>query len=116
MLSEQGLAEIAKSPPGEQIAYLIVERTRLLEEIEKHRSNSRTDDGKNSNIEQQLEQERAEFEQELNQQRESDKILRDQLKHEHEEEISALIEENGKLEDDLQDAEMRVTEACINKI
>lgn len=56
MLSEQGLAEIAKSPPGEQIAYLIVERTRLLEEIEKHRSNSRTDDGKNSNIEQQLEQ------------------------------------------------------------
>ncbi|XP_055865056.1 putative leucine-rich repeat-containing protein DDB_G0290503 isoform X3 [Biomphalaria glabrata] len=117
MLSEQGLAEIAKSPPGEQIAYLIVERTRLLEEIEKHRSNSRTDDGKNSNIKQQLEQERAEFEQELNQQRESDKILRDQLKHEHEEEISALIEENGKLEDDLQDAEMRISQlkAELNK-
>ncbi|KAH9492500.1 hypothetical protein Btru_025998, partial [Bulinus truncatus] len=110
MLTEQGLTEIANSSPGEQIAYLIVDRTKLLEEVEKLKRTSSSSDGQSSNIEQILEQERADFEQELNQQRESAKILREQLKQEHEEEISALIEENGKLEEDLQNAEMRLSQ------
>ena len=34
--------------------------------------------------------------------------MREQLKQEHEEEINALMEENSKLEEDLQKAEMMV--------
>ena len=53
-------------------------------------------------------QERQEFEQELNQQRESSSMMKDQLRKEHEEEISALMDENSKLEEELQEAKRKV--------
>ena len=34
MLVQQGLAEIAEATPSEQVAYLLVERARLLDELE----------------------------------------------------------------------------------
>lgn len=34
MLTQQGLAEIAMATPSEQVAYLLVERARLLDELE----------------------------------------------------------------------------------
>lgn len=34
MLEQEGLSEIAHSSPSEQIAYLLVERTALLEKLE----------------------------------------------------------------------------------
>ena len=53
-------------------------------------------------------QERQEFEQELCQQRESSNLMKDQLRKEHEEEISALMDENSKLEEELQEAKRKV--------
>ncbi|RUS85459.1 hypothetical protein EGW08_006792 [Elysia chlorotica] len=124
MLTQQGLAEISDATQSEQIAYLLVERARLLDELEEHNSNNSNSnnnsttasphntDGRSSETElkQILEQERGDFEEELKEQRESAKMMREQLKQEHEEEINALMEENSKLEDDLQKAEMMVSQ------
>ena len=40
MLTQQGLAEISDATQSEQIAYLLVERARLLDELEEHNSNN----------------------------------------------------------------------------
>ncbi|XP_035826356.1 trichohyalin [Aplysia californica] len=134
MLTQQGLAEISDATQSEQIAYLLVERARLLDELEEHNnSNSNNNSNNNSNsnnpspnvdgrssemeLKQILEQERGDFEEELSQQRESAIMMKEQLKQEHEEEINALMEENSKLEEDLQKAEMMVSQlkAELNK-
>merc|ERR1712154_326718 len=68
-------------------------------------------------LKQVLEQERADFEEELRRQRDRATQVRETLKQEHEEEINALMEENSKLEEDLQKAEMMVSQlkAELNK-
>ncbi|XP_059167417.1 myosin-6-like [Physella acuta] len=117
MLTQQGLAEITSTSSGEQIAYLLVERAQLLERLEEKRhtpgpTSPETEDGRSSETELKriLERERSDLEEELSKQRESAKILSQQLQKEHEEEISALIEENSKLEEDLQNAEMMISQ------
>ena len=69
MLLQQGLDDIALSSTSEQIAYLLVERARLMDELEAEQSQIQIDtpDGAMSaaQIYRLLEQERTDFEQEL---------------------------------------------------
>lgn len=140
MLIQQGLEEIASVSTSEQIAFLLVERARLLDELEAEQNRTMTpsvnsaltdttcpqtpglstpgintpgpsEDGRMSAVEfeQTLERERTQFEDELNQSRESIKKLKERLKQEHEEEINALMEENNKLEDDYEEAKSKVS-------
>nr|XP_022337051.1 trichohyalin-like isoform X2 [Crassostrea virginica] len=139
MLIQQGLEEIASVSTSEQIAFLLVERARLLDELEAEQNRTMTpsvnsaltdttcpqtpglstpgintpgpsEDGRMSAVEfeQTLERERTQFEDELNQSRESIKKLKERLKQEHEEEINALMEENNKLEDDYEEAKSKL--------
>uniref|UniRef100_A0A8W8KG47 Uncharacterized protein n=1 Tax=Magallana gigas TaxID=29159 RepID=A0A8W8KG47_MAGGI len=139
MLVQQGLDEIANVSTSEQIAFLLVERARLLDELEAEQNRTMTpsvnstmtettcpqtpglstpgintpgpsEDGRMSAVEfeQTLERERTQFEEELNQSRESIKKMKERLKREHEEEINALMEENNKLEDDYEEAKAKL--------
>ncbi|CAG5126599.1 unnamed protein product, partial [Candidula unifasciata] len=116
MLTEQGLAEISHAMQSEQIAYLLMERARLLHEVEEHKNDICSDTANSGGHPSEeefksiLEKERKEFEEELKQQRDSAKMISEQLKHEHEEEITALMDENSKLEEDLQKTEMMVSQ------
>ncbi len=69
MLLQQGLDDIAASSISEQIAYLLVERARLMDEMEAGQNSVQIDtpDGKMSasQVYKLLEQEREDFEQEL---------------------------------------------------
>lgn len=113
MLTQQGLAEIAEASPSEQVAYLLVERARLLDDLESAQTptpinQSAASGGRDSQeLKEILEQERKDFEQELSSQRESASLMKEQLRKEHEEEISALMDENGKLEEELQEAKKK---------
>lgn len=110
MLVQQGLDEIANANSSEQIAFLLVERARLLDELESaDRSTAHSDggagaqpsDGRDSaELKEILNRERTEFEEELQQQRESSRLMTESMRQEHEEEISALMEENQRLEED----------------
>ena len=111
MLIQQGLEEIASVSTSEQIAFLLVERARLLDELEAEQNRTITPsvDGRASeDLQKMLEKERNEFEEEISQQRDSLKKTQDQLKRQHEEEINALMEENNKLEDDLVESKEKV--------
>ena len=111
MLIQQGLEEIASVSTSEQIAFLLVERARLLDELEAEQNRTMTPsvDGRASeDLQKTLEKERNEFEEEISQQRDSLKKTQDQLKRQHEEEINALMEENNKLEDDLVESKEKV--------
>ncbi|KAL8587363.1 hypothetical protein ACOMHN_045610 [Nucella lapillus] len=115
MLTQQGLGEIAAATPNEQVAYLLVERARLLDELEGAQSQMPVSQSASGGREAQelkeiLEQERKDFEQELGQQRESASLMKEQLRKEHEEEISALMDENSKLEEELQGAKRKVSQ------
>ena len=99
MLTQQGLEEIADASSSEQIAFLLVERARLLDELEMEQTQN---EGQNADdLKQILEHERADFEDELAQQREQAAVVLNSLKMEHEEEINALIDENAKLDEEL---------------
>ncbi|XP_041378597.1 myosin-2 heavy chain-like isoform X2 [Gigantopelta aegis] len=99
MLTQQGLEEIAHASSSEQIAFLLVERARLLDELEMEQTQN---EGQNAeDLKQILERERADFEEELAQQRERAAEVLNSLKMEHEEEINALIDENAKLDEEL---------------
>ena len=111
MLIQQGLEEIANVSTSEQIAFLLVERARLLDELEAEQNRTMTPsvDGRASeDLQKTLEKERTEFEEEITQHRESLKKVKEQLKRQHEEEINALMEENNKLEDDLVESKEKV--------
>ncbi|KAK3104747.1 hypothetical protein FSP39_009250 [Pinctada imbricata] len=122
MLIQQGLEEIAGVSTSEQIAFLLVERARLLDELEAEQNRSATltpattattpaltDDGRlSADLQRTLEKERSEFEEELSQSRESIRHMKERLKREHEEEINGLMEENNKLEDDFEEAKAKM--------
>ncbi|XP_058849404.1 coiled-coil domain-containing protein 30-like isoform X2 [Acipenser ruthenus] len=75
MLDQEGLAEISHSSPSEQIAYLLVERSTLLEKLEsaerKLDSQSYTGSLREVHLQEELDQIRQTLEEELRQQRES---------------------------------------------
>ncbi|XP_070207439.1 putative leucine-rich repeat-containing protein DDB_G0290503 isoform X2 [Littorina saxatilis] len=114
MLTQQGLGEIAEAIPSEQVAYLLVERARLLDEVDGAQtpaSQSAASGGRDSQeLKEILEQERKDFEQELSQQRESASMIKDGLRKEHEEEVNALMDENSKLEEELQEVKRKCTQ------
>ncbi|XP_025082081.1 trichohyalin-like isoform X2 [Pomacea canaliculata] len=122
MLTQQGLAEIAMATPSEQVAYLLVERARLLDELESLQTKPSQTDAHEGSESQELkdilEKERKELEQALTQQRESATFMKEKLRQEHEEEISALMDENTKLEDELAEVKRQVTqlEAQIHRL
>ncbi|KAL3862147.1 hypothetical protein ACJMK2_008135 [Sinanodonta woodiana] len=101
MLIQQGLEEIASAPTSEQIAFLLVERARLLDELEAEQGRTMSDGRASTELQRTLDTERKEFEDELNAQRRSMDLVRQQLKQEHEEEINVLMDENSKMEDEL---------------
>ncbi|XP_046334472.2 trichohyalin-like isoform X2 [Haliotis rufescens] len=118
MLSQQGLDEIAKATSSEQIAFLLVERARLLDELEAEQNNSQSGDKDSEELKKILERERDDFEEEMQQLRQQENRARSSLKHEHEEEIGALMDENAKLEDDLNSSKQKLKEleAEINRL
>ncbi|XP_069122035.1 putative leucine-rich repeat-containing protein DDB_G0290503 isoform X3 [Argopecten irradians] len=105
MLIQQGLDDIAMVSTSEQIAFLLVERARLLDELEAEQSRTLSPmeaitDGEvpaEDVLKRTLETERNEHEEELIQARESIRSL----KTNYEEEINGLMDENNKLEDEL---------------
>lgn len=104
MLIQQGLEEIANAPTSEQIAFLLVERARLLDELEAEqgRSVSALSDGRISEeLQQTLDREKKELLDEYEQQRETTRAELEQIKREHEEEINVVMDENQRLEDEL---------------
>lgn len=117
MLIQQGLEEIATVTTSEQIAFLLVERARLLDELEAEQTRSMTatpSDGRASeDLLRTWEKEKAEYEDEIDKNRESLKNTTDRLKKQHEEEINSLMEENSKLEEDLTDVKRKVRIFCI---
>lgn len=112
MLIQQGLEEIANVSTSEQIAFLLVERARLLDELEAEQNRTMTPsvDGRASeDLQRTLDKERNEFEEEIAQHRDNLKKTKEQMKRQHEEEINALMEENNKLEDDLVESKEKVS-------
>lgn len=104
MLIQQGLEEIAQAPTSEQIAFLLVERARLLDELEAEqgRSLSALSDGRQSEeLQRTIDREREELQEEIAQQQEAVKSEIEQLKREHEEEINVVMDENQRIEDEL---------------
>ena len=112
MLLQQNLDEIAMGTTSEQIAYLLVERARLMDELEAEeaRVSVQTPEGAMTAAQllQQLDQERQEFEGELRQQRDSLRVAKENMRQSHEEEISALMSENEKIQDMLNSAKRQV--------
>ena len=103
MLIQQGLEEIAQAPTSEQIAFLLVERARLLDELEAEqiRSHSVSDGRMSEELQRTIDKEREELHEEMEQQRTLSRNEVDQLKREHEEEINVVMEENTRLEEEL---------------
>ncbi|XP_052821031.1 myosin heavy chain, non-muscle-like isoform X6 [Mya arenaria] len=111
MLIQQGLEEIAQAPTSEQIAFLLVERARLLDELEAEqgRSASALSDGRVSeDLQRTLDKEKEEFLAEYEQQRESTKVELDTLRREHEEEINVVMDENQRLEEELETSKKQI--------
>ena len=111
MLIQQGLEEIAQAPTSEQIAFLLVERARLLDELEAEqiRSQSAVSDGRLSEeLQRTIDREREELHEEMEQQRTLSRNEADQLKREHEEEINVVMEENTRLEEELNEMKNKV--------
>ena len=112
MLLQQSLDEIADGTTSEQIAYLLVERARLMDELEavESRATIETPEGPltGAQLLELLEQERVEFEEELGQQRESLRGAKETMRRGHEEEITTMMTENEKLQDMLDEAKQQV--------
>ena len=115
MLIQQGLEEIAQAPTSEQIAFLLVERARLLDELEAEqgRSQSVISDGRLSEeLQRTIDREREELHEEMEQQRTLSRNEVETLRREHEEEISVVMEENTRLEEELSTVKNKVSNLC----
>ena len=111
MLIQQGLEEIAQAPTSEQIAFLLVERARLLDELEAEqgRSQSVLSDGRVSEeLQRTIDREREELHEEMEQQRTLSRNEVETLRREHEEEIAVVMEENTRLEEELSSVKEKV--------
>jgi len=113
MLIQQGLEEIAQAPTSEQIAFLLVERARLLDELEAEQGRSASvsavSDGRASeDLQRTLEKEREDLQVEYETQREATRAELETVRREHEEEINVVMDENQRLEEELENAKKQV--------
>lgn len=110
MLEQQGLHDIVNSTTTEQIAYLLVERARLLDELEAEQTEAgtvfQTPEGSFSAAQlwALLCQERKEFEKHDAER----KRMRQTIKDDSEEEISALMLENAKQQESLNASKQKI--------
>ena len=115
MLLQQGLSDIARSNPSEQVAYLLVERARLLDELEAEQGRSVEREQANhaltqqlEELQQELEEEKEDFEGDLEEEREKTRKLKESLKTTHEEEMMSVTGENDRLQGLLNTATSKV--------
>ena len=96
MLMQQNLDDIADSEYPDQIAFLLVERARLMDETEamgtEAYGNNRAAPSDNGT---------AELEETLRQQQERGREMRERMRQSHEEEVAAIMAENDKLQTSL---------------
>ncbi|XP_066297293.1 uncharacterized protein [Branchiostoma lanceolatum] len=105
MLQQEGLQQVAESGLSEQVAYLLVERARLMDELETA-AEKRPPQLVNSSadvdqLRQLLERERADHEEELKQQRENMMRVKESLTKVHDHELHELSRSKDELEEEL---------------
>ncbi|XP_076320228.1 uncharacterized protein LOC143230479 isoform X2 [Tachypleus tridentatus] len=129
MLIQEGLSEIANLGVSEQFAYLIVERTRMKEELEQERESrhkreqtswmtSNLPDSVKLNspqVQMMLEQQKDEYEEELKHQQETMRHLKQQLRQFHENELSQIKQEKSLIEEELISAKKKM-EALVHQL
>ncbi|GAB6022224.1 hypothetical protein CHUAL_014182 [Chamberlinius hualienensis] len=108
MLKQAQLTEIINSSLSEQVAYLLVLRSRLVEELEAERSKNHnlTDSLKLTQFQQLLDDQKADFEDELRHQRELTKQVKEELKRTHEIEMMQMetkVETSNRLLKELEE-------------
>ena len=115
MLLQQGLTDIARSSPSEQVAYLLVERARLLDELEAEQGRSvEREHGNNAlkqrleELQQELEEEKEDSEEDLAEEREKTRKMEESMKAAHKKEMAAIVVENEKLQETLNTATSKV--------
>ncbi|KAI0237017.1 hypothetical protein LSAT2_012463 [Lamellibrachia satsuma] len=117
MLLQQGLTDIARSSPSEQVAYLLVERARLLDELEAEQGRSvEREHGNNAlkqrleELQQELEEEKEDSEEDLAEEREKTRKMEESMKAAHKKEMAAIVVENEKLQETLNTATSKTTQ------
>uniref|UniRef100_A0A7M4G0X8 Coiled-coil domain containing 30 n=1 Tax=Crocodylus porosus TaxID=8502 RepID=A0A7M4G0X8_CROPO len=112
MLEQEGLSEIAHSSPSEQIAYLLVERTALLEKLEiadqKLDSPSYVDSLCAAQLQDEFDHIHQTLEDELQQQRESMQRTKETMNKSHKEELEKEKVLRESVERDLDEAAQRL--------
>ncbi|TFK00039.1 EGF-containing fibulin-like extracellular matrix protein 1 [Platysternon megacephalum] len=112
MLEQEGLSEIAHSSPSEQIAYLLVERTTLLEKLEiadqKLDSHSYVDGLCAAQLQDKFDHIHQTLEDELQQQRESMQHTKETMNKSHNEELEREKVLRKRVERDLDEAARRL--------
>ncbi|XP_025059485.1 coiled-coil domain-containing protein 30 [Alligator sinensis] len=112
MLEQEGLSEIAHSSPSEQIAYLLVERTALLEKLEiadqKLDSHSYVDSLCTAQLQDEFDHIHQTLEDELQQQRESMQRTKETMNKSHKEELEKEKVLRESVERDLDEAAQRL--------
>ncbi|CAH1773987.1 unnamed protein product [Owenia fusiformis] len=105
MLSQQGLEQIASSTVTEQIAYLLVERAKLMDDLENEQNRNTHSSNESSldtnEIKKLLQQERVDFEEEITQQRESTRLVKEQMQATHNQELAVISGDNERLSREL---------------
>ena len=122
MLLQQGLDDIVDGSTGEQVAFLLVERARLMDELESEQGRVAGSAAaaagaggadKVGELREMLERERAEFEEELEQQSERVRRAKEQTRTAHEDEMATMIDENEQLQEMLNDTKRRVSHGTV---
>ncbi|XP_075293500.1 uncharacterized protein LOC142363365 isoform X1 [Opisthocomus hoazin] len=112
MLEQEGLSEIAHSNTSEQIAYLLVERTTLLEKLEiadqKLNSHSCVDRRCAAQLQDELDHIHQTLEDELQQQHESTRLAGETMSQFYREELEREQASRTRVEQDLDEATQRL--------
>ncbi|XP_053136623.1 coiled-coil domain-containing protein 30 isoform X2 [Hemicordylus capensis] len=112
MLEQEGLVEITRSSPSEQVAYLLVERSTLLEKLEaleqKLDSPSCLESLYTAQLQNELDHIRQMLEDELQEQRESMQRTKEMMNKSHAEELAREIALRQCAEQDLDEAARRL--------
>ena len=115
MLLQQGLSDIARSSASEQVAYLLVERARLLDELEAEQQRS-VEREQTSNdlvrrleeLQQELSEDKEDFEEDLADARETMRKMKEVMKAAHKEDMASVVRENGRLQEMVNTAASKV--------
>ena len=115
MLLQQGLSDIARSSSSEQVAYLLVERARLLDELEAEQQRSVEREQTSNDLARRLEElqtelseDKEDFEEDLADERETGRKMKEVMRAGHEEEMGMVRRENGRLQEMLNTATSKV--------